>query len=71
MAQNAVRTEMMNRDQWGGRWAQLKGLARMIRGNLTHNEYQRVLGSTVLLLGIMQQHVGDRRAVQKAKLDNF
>jgi uncharacterized protein YjbJ (UPF0337 family) len=49
------------REKWEGRWEQLKGKAKSLRGELTNDELQQAQGDYQRLLGIVKEKTGKTR----------
>ena len=61
----------MNRDQVKGKWAKIKGKAKMAWGELTDDDFKKADGSLDKLYGIIQEKFGDTKEAIKAKLDKL
>jgi len=61
----------MNRDQIKGSFAQLKGKAKRVWGELTDDDVLLADGSADRLYGIIQKKFGDTKEVIKEKLDKI
>ena len=61
----------MNREQFMGKWSQLKGKARKQWGKLTDNHVQRVNGELDILAGQLQELYGISKEEAENEIDDF
>ncbi len=59
----------MNEDQVKGSWAQIKGKAKRVWGELTDDDVLLAEGNVDKLYGIIQKKFGDTKEIIKSKLD--
>lgn len=59
----------MNRDEFEGKWHQLRGAVKVKWGQLTDNELDEVSGNYELLLGKIQEKYGQSRQEIEQQLD--
>ncbi len=59
----------MNRDQAKGTWAQLKGKAKVLWGELLNDEDLKAEGSVDKLYGFVQKRFGSAKQQLKTRID--
>ena len=59
----------MNRDEFEGKWRQLRGSVKVKWGQLTDNELDEVSGNFELLVGKIQEKYGQTREEIERQLD--
>jgi uncharacterized protein YjbJ (UPF0337 family) len=59
----------MNRDEFEGKWRQLRGSVKAKWGQLTDNELDEVSGNFELLVGKIQEKYGQTREEIERQLD--
>ena len=61
----------MNMDQLKGRWAQIKGEAKVQWGKLTDDDLDQIDGNAEKLAGRLQERYGYEREQAKRAVDDF
>lgn len=61
----------MNPDQLKGKWAQIRGKAKRVWGELTDDDLKKAEGSVEKLYGIIQEKFGDTKETIREKLDKL
>ncbi|WP_452224777.1 CsbD family protein [Lacinutrix chionoecetis] len=61
----------MNKDQFQGKWKQIKGDFKKKYGKLTDNEYKEAEGDFDKLAGRMQERYGKTKEELKDEIDNW
>lgn len=61
----------MNRDQFQGKWKQLKGEAQRQWGKLTNDDLDQVQGNWEKLVGRLQERYGYEREKAEQEADAF
>ncbi len=59
----------MNRDQWEGKWKQLRGHVKKEWGKLTDDDLDRAQGNMDILIGKIQEKYGTTREAIERRLD--
>jgi len=59
----------MNRDEFEGKWHQLRGSVKSKWGQLTDNELDEISGNFELLVGKIQEKYGQSREEVERQLD--
>lgn len=59
----------MNKDQFAGRWRQIRGLVKNKWGQLTDDELDQIEGNYEMLLGRIQEKYGTTRAQIEKELE--
>jgi uncharacterized protein YjbJ (UPF0337 family) len=59
----------MNRDEFEGKWRQLRGSVKAKWGQLTDNELDEIAGNYELLVGKIQEKYGHTRQEIEQQLD--
>ncbi|MGI6209476.1 MAG: CsbD family protein [Anaerolineae bacterium] len=61
----------MARDEFEGRWRQLRGRVKAAWGDLTDDELDRIEGRRDQLIGLLQEKTGEARQEIERKLDEL
>ena len=61
----------MNRDQWAGKWKQLRGHVKKEWGKLTDDDLDRAQGDMDILIGKIQEQYGTSREAIERRLDTM
>ena len=61
----------MNRDQWAGKWKQLRGQVKKEWGKLTDDDLDRAQGDYEILVGKIQERYGTATEEIKRRLDRL
>jgi uncharacterized protein YjbJ (UPF0337 family) len=59
----------MNKDQFAGKWKQLRAQIKVKWGQLTDNELDQIAGNYEMLVGKIQEKYGTSRALVERELD--
>lgn len=59
----------MNKDQFAGRWRQIRGLVKNKWGQLTDDELDQIEGNYEMLLGRIQEKYGTTRTEIEKELE--
>ena len=61
----------MNKDQWQGKWKQLKGEAKARWGDLTDDDFKQVEGNRDKLVGKIQEAYGKSKEEAEKEVAQF
>jgi len=61
----------MNKDQWAGKWKQLRGQIKKEWGKLTDDDLDRAEGDYEILVGKIQEKYGTTKEEIKRHLDRL
>ncbi len=61
----------MNKDQWQGKWHQVKGAVKAQWGKLTNDDLDEIDGNVERLVGIVQERYGYARERAATEVEDF
>ena len=62
---------MMNADILQGKWMQIRGEAKRVRGKITDDEFDQIEGNIEKLVGKLQEKYGYSKEKAEMEVDSF